>query len=261
MTDDGRDMRRPPGMTRHCLHEAEDPLISFFVPCLNEEPNIGGALDAILEATRMMPVSFEILVADDASDDDTVAVAEAWMAHHASVPAVLLKNRDHQGLGRNYALAAREAKGRYYMLVNGDNVERPELIAAILEQLGKADIIIPYFGRLDRRPLKRRIISRAFTHLVNLLSGMRIQYYNGAVAHLRENVIRYHPATAGFGHQAELITSLLLRGARYTEVEVPMRERQRGESDAFRWRNFISVAGSLWRIAKNRLTARLKKRG
>ncbi len=243
----------PSGVTRVCFTEAESPEMSFFVPCLNEELNIAGALDTLLAALQLKPVPHEILVVDDCSSDRTVAVVEAYMVAHPQVPIVLIKNAYHQGLGHNFAAAARLAKGRYYMLVNGDNVERSEVIAAILSRLGKADIIIPYFGALDRRPLQRRIVSRTFTLLVNLLSGTRVQYYNGAVAHLRQNVVAYHPGTRGFGHQAELITRLLYLGATYTEVEIPMEERQHGHSSAFKWQNFRSVAGSLWRILRNRV--------
>ncbi|WP_320178450.1 glycosyltransferase family 2 protein [Roseovarius pacificus] len=259
MTESLRDASLPPGVTRHCRVEAADPEISFFVPCLNEEPNVAGALDAILAATRAVPVPFEILVVDDHSADDTVAVVRACMDQRETAPIVLVTNDTHRGLGHNYAMAARLAKGRYYMLVNGDNVERTELIAEILARLGKADIVIPYFGRLDQRPWKRRVVSRTFTIIVNLLSGQRIHYYNGAVAHLRENVLAHHPGTRGFGHQAELITKLLYRGATYTEVEVPMQERQHGHSSAFRWQNFVSVCGSLWRILRNRFLPRQDK--
>lgn len=239
-------------MTRHCLCEATDPTITFFVPCLNEELNVAGALDTILAACGEVPVSFEILVVDDCSSDDTVGVVRGYMVAHATAPIVLVTHGQHQGLGQNYAGGARVARGQYYMLVNGDNVERKELIEEILTRLGKADIVMPYFGRLDRRPFMRRVVSRTFTFIVNLLSGQRVQYYNGAVAHLRENVVAHHSATRGFGHQAELITLLLYRGATYAEVEVPMEERQHGQSSAFRWENFVSVSASLWRIFRNR---------
>ncbi len=242
-----------PSPARHCITEAAAPEITFFVPCLNEEPNIAGALDNIRSAIADVPTPYEILVVDDCSTDRTVPVVRQYMADHPKAPIVLLQHAQHQGLGHNFKAAASMAKGRYYMLVNGDNVERRELIAALLARLGEADIIIPYFGKLDARPLERRVVSRAFTRLVNLLSGTRIQYYNGAVIHLRENVVAHHSGTRGFGYQAELVTRLISRGANYVELEVPMQERQHGRSSAFNLRNFFSVAGSLGRILRNRL--------
>ncbi len=227
--------------------------ITFFVPCLNEEKNVENTLQVILSAVAEARVTYEILVVDDCSEDGTVGVVEAFHRAHPELPVVLVTSEHNLGLGHNYARGARMAHGRHYMLVNGDNVERLEVITALLAKLGQADIIIPYFGRLDNRPLIRRIISRMFTMLVNFLSGNRIGYYNGAVVHLRENVVRWHPGTRGFAYEAELITRLLAQGATHVQVEVPSEERQHGVSKAFRLRNFVSVAGSLARIAARRL--------
>lgn len=228
------------------------PDISFFVPCLNEEKNVVGTLEVIRQATAQVPVKHEILVMDDHSTDATVAVVEAYHREHPEAPIVLVKHEEHVGLGRMYAEGTRIGRGRYYMLVNGDNVERLEVVTALLSKLGEADIIIPYFGKLDNRPLIRRLISRTFTIIVNTISGNAIGYYNGAVVHLRENVMRWHPGTKGFAYQAELITRLIAHGASYVQIEVPSEERQHGVSKAFRFGNFLSVGRSLLRIAVRR---------
>lgn len=226
--------------------------VTFFVPCLNEEKNVTGALQVIVEAATEVGIQYEILVVDDCSTDGTVSVVEAFQREHPNVPIVLRKNERNQGLGRNYTEGARIAHGRYYMLVNGDNVERREALVPLLSKLGQADIIIPFFATLDSRPLVRRIISRSFTKLVNLVSGTSVRYYNGAVVHLRENVVKWPSGTRGFAYQAELITRLLAQGASYVEVEVPGEERQEGATKAFRPRNVFSVARSLLRISLRR---------
>lgn len=230
--------------------------ITFFVPCLNEEKNVIGTIRVIMEAVAEAPVSYEILVMDDCSADGTVAVVEAFQKEHPEVPITLKTHDRHRGLGIMHEEGARIARGKYYMLVNGDNVERKEVIVALLSKLGRADMIIPYFGAMDNRPLQRRIISRTFTCLVNLIGGNRIGYYNGAVVHLRENVVRYHPGTRGFAYEAELITRLLSHGATCVQVEVPSEERQHGVSKAFRPRNFASVGYSLLKIAGRRVSGR-----
>ncbi len=232
------------------------PDITFFVPCLNEELNVLGTLNVILEAVNQARISYEIVVVDDASTDRTAEVVETFQREHPEIPLHLTRNAVNQGLGRNYASAARSARGRHYMLVNGDNVEPVEVVTALLSRLGSADIIIPYFGRLDTRPLTRRVISRTFTILVNLLSGTSVRYYNGAVIHRRENVVKYHPGTRGFAYEAELITRLIARGATYLEVEVPGAERPNGVSTAFNTHNAVSVGGSLLRIGWARLRGR-----
>jgi hypothetical protein len=88
-----------------------------------------------------------------------------------------------------------------------------------------------------------------------------VRYYNGAVIHRRENVVKYHPGTRGFAYEAELITRLIARGATYLEVEVPGVERPHGASSAFKMRNAVSVGGSLIRIGRARLCGSPREEG
>ena len=52
-------------------------MISFVVPAYNEERLIGATLDAIHAAAREIAQPYELIVANDASTDDTPAIARA----------------------------------------------------------------------------------------------------------------------------------------------------------------------------------------
>lgn len=227
--------------------------ISFFVPCLNEEKNIEATLQTILEATRPFSRRFEILAVDDGSADKTWDILSQKARDPFPIPLRLFQNKRPLGLGYNYFTLGLQAKGNYYMLVNGDNVEPAETIRAILEQMGKADMVIPYFGKLDRRNLARRLISWTFTTIVNGINGRRIRYYNGPVLHKTENVRLYRAETIGFGYQAELVSKLLLSGASCVQVQVPNSDRQWGFSKAFGLSNILSVSNSVFHILLRRL--------
>ena len=227
--------------------------VSFFVPCYNEEKNIAPTLKNIIEATNQTGVSYEILVIDDKSHDDTVFVVENFIRECPGIPITFVKNKKNMGLGRNYVGGAYISKGKYYMLVNGDAAEPIESIVAILKQLHAADMIVPYFGEKDTRKIGRRFLSKTFTALVNLLSGQSLRYYNGPVAHLKLNVIRWHSDTDGFAYQAEIMSRLLIEGASYIEVQVPNIDRGSGVTSAFSIKNFLAVGHSLFQILLRRI--------
>jgi glycosyltransferase involved in cell wall biosynthesis len=227
--------------------------ISFFVPCYNEEDNIVPTLENIIKATKETGVSYEILLVDDKSQDNTVRVAEEFILTHPEIPITLVKNKNNMGLGRNYVEGAYISKGKYYMLVNGDTAEPKETIVAILKELHRADMIVPYFGKLDTRKIGRRVISKFFTAVVNLLSCKSLRYYNGPVAQLKFNVMRWHADTDGFGYQAEIMTRLLMEGASYIEVQVPNIDRGSGVTSAFSIKNFLAVGHSLFQILLRRV--------
>lgn len=227
--------------------------ITFFVPCFNEEENILSTLNAILTAVSKTSLKYEILVVDDCSGDKTSEIVEQFQREHPLVPLTLKKNKVNLGLGRNYIDGAFIGRGTYYMLVNGDNAEPEEAISAILSQVGKADMVIPYFGKGDQRCVSRRILSRCFTFLINAISGNAIRYYNGPAVHKRYNVMRWHPDTHGFAYQAETINRLLEEGVPYVEVEVGNYVRCAGVSKAFRVQNIMSISHSLLQIFLRRL--------
>ena len=229
------------------------PSLSFFVPCLNEEGNVGRSIDAIVEAMERCDYPYEILVVDDASTDGSVAEMLGRCERHAHVSIKLLRNRSRRGLGRNYFLAAHHASGEYFMLVCGDAVEPPPSIRQIIAHLGEADVVVPYFGARETRTLPRRVLSRTFTALINLLSGHRLRYYNGPVLHRTENVRAWRSDTSGFGYQAELLCRLLDQGASVVEVQVANSDRNRGFSKAFTPDNLLSVANTCIHIFLRRL--------
>jgi dolichol-phosphate mannosyltransferase len=234
--------------TQHSVRIDSECDITFFVPCYNEEDNIIPTFGNIVGAATETGISYEILVVDDRSQDNTVGMIENYMQAHPEVPVTLVRNQKNMGLGRNYVEGAYVSKGKHYMLVNGDTAEPREAIAAIVQKLNQADMIVPYFGEKDSRKIGRRVLSRIFTVLVNLLSGQSLKYYNGPVAHLKFNVMRWHADTDGFGYQAEILCRLLMEGASCIEVEVPNIDRGSGVTSAFALKNLLAVGHSLIQI-------------
>jgi len=216
--------------------------ITFFVACYNEEENIVATLDVLLSSLAEVPVTWEILVIDDASRDKSVEIIEQYIEAHGDLPIYLTANEENRGLGPNFVDGAFLGRGKYYRLICGDNAELKENLVKLLGYLGQSDIIIPYPAEIIGRSFLRRVLSRSFTRIVNLLSGYRIRYYNGLPLHLRYDVMRWHGNYKGFGFQADLVTRLLDEGATYTEVPVITKEREAGSSSAMALTNFFSVA-------------------
>ena len=227
--------------------------VTFFIPCLNEEHSIIAALDKLVRVADELKLTFELLIYNDGSTDQTRTLAENYAREHPELFLHLVNNEKRKGLGYNYIDGAFAGAGKYYMMVCGDNSETPESLREILKKRGAADIVIPYFGHLDQRGLSRRLLSRLFVGIVNGFSGYRIKYYNGVVLHYRFNVMRWHPMSVGFAYQAELLTILLDERKTYVEVLVSNNDRKSGVSRAFYLLNFLSVAHSLLQILFRRI--------
>ena len=226
--------------------------VTFFVPCLNEERNVGRTLDTIVALMGELGTPYEILVVDDASADKTVERVKERRQRYPQAQISLIKNPFCRGLGRNYFIAAQRARCEYFMTVCGDGADPVEAIRVILSYMGKADAVVPYLGSNDTRSLPRRLLSRTFTFLVSMLSGHRLKYYNGPVLHKTENVRMWYAETSGFGYQAELLCRLLDEGISVVQVKMVTNADQ-GASKAFKIGNFLSVSNTLFHIFLRRL--------
>ena len=232
--------------------------LSIFVPCFNEEKNITKTLNNIKEAVE--GINYEILVANDGSKDRTVEFVEKFKKENQNLNIKIFSNKINRGLGFNYYETAYKAEGKYYMQLMGDASEPPNTIKKMLENLGKAEIIMAYFpGKNDKRSLPRRFISKAFVILLNIITFNNLKRYNGPAIHLLENVKLYKRGAVGMGYQAELITFLLTLNKTYKEVLTETIEREFGTSKAITLTNILYLCRSIIIIILNQMLYTIKK--
>lgn len=236
----------PPGIR-------EDIDVTFFIPCLNEELRVTQTLDTLTEAMRGFELTYEAIVIDDGSTDNTSKVVEAYKVAHPDVPLRLHRNEANLGLARCFVDTSFVGRGIYYRLICGDNIEPKESMAAVILQLGKADIIIPYYPQVPGKGPVRLAISNGFTWLVNLVSGHKLRYYNGNPLYRRYDVMRWAPHNFGFGYQADLLTQLLDLNATFIEIPINGIHRAKDRASTLKVRNLLSVAHSLLEIVIRRM--------
>jgi glycosyltransferase involved in cell wall biosynthesis len=102
------------------------PIVSICIPTFN------GALwicQAIESALAQDFSSFEVVVCDDASDDDTVVLARQFADERVRVVA----NRQRVGMARNWNRSVRASQGAYVKFLMQDDLLRPDCIARMLE--------------------------------------------------------------------------------------------------------------------------------
>jgi glycosyltransferase involved in cell wall biosynthesis len=252
------ELRDPAQMT--APYDSSPLDLTIFISCYNEAEFIIATIETVTAAARAAALRFEILVIDDGSRDNSRQLVADYIAAHPGENIVLRANRSNKGLAQNYMDGAFLGQGKYYRLVCGDNAEPFESILSVLQAIGKADIIVPYYTSSEGKSARRRFISNTYTAIVNLVTGNKLHYYNGLAVHLRYNVMRWHTNTRGFGFQADILCLLIDLGFSYLEVPVITIEQRRGSSNALTFRNFLSVSHSLVEIANRRISNRVYRR-
>jgi glycosyltransferase involved in cell wall biosynthesis len=200
-------------------------------------------------ATAFEPLSLphEILVIDDGSRDETAAIVERARRRYPAVR--LLKNEKNMGFGWSYRRGVDEAALAHIVMVHGDNAWGWQTLREFFGRTGDADVIIGFTrDMLKSRTWARTVISKTFTLLVNLITWRRLRYYNGLQIHQAPILKSLHIESRGYGFQAEVLVKALRLTRTYVEVPMDLIEREKGESKAFRMKNFVDVVNTLKRL-------------
>ena len=199
------------------------------VPAHNEAEAIGGVVDEI----RTCNPSFDVVVIDDGSTDDTAGVA-------ASRGAAVVRLPYNLGIGGAVQTGFRYALEQGYewaVRLDGDGQHDPSALSTLLAPVERdeADIVIGsrfIGGSSDYRPpLGRRIGISWFAKLVSVLTRQRVtDTTSGFQAMNRKGIALFARDYPNDYPEVEATLLVYKHRLRLVEVPVQMREREHGES-------------------------------
>ncbi|MGH2906241.1 MAG: glycosyltransferase [Solirubrobacterales bacterium] len=136
-------------------HRAVQPSVSVITPLYNYEAFITRALASV---TRSDFRDYELIVVDDGSTDDSLAVAKDWVKTNPQIPALLLTHPTNRGLGHARNSAVSVARGEYVFALDADNSVYPAGIGRLVRRL-EADPEASFaYGYLERHDPEFRSI-------------------------------------------------------------------------------------------------------
>jgi glycosyltransferase involved in cell wall biosynthesis len=220
------------------------PSLSIIIPAYNEAENIIDTLENVAKALESLPVRHEILVIDDGSTDTTAGLVTSNLNRFPAVR--LLVNERNMGFGWSYRRGVDAASLDHIVMVHGDNAWGHETLHDFFSRVGEADVIVGYTRDMwGTRTKTRTLISKAYTLAVNLITRRRLKYYNGLQIHTAPVLKSLRIQSSGYGFQSEVLVKSLRRSKTVIEVPMDLIEREKGESKAFRLKNFIDVCRTL----------------
>ena len=193
------------------ISEDSQPVLSIVVPAFNEGARIGHSIQKIDAFVRQSPLSSEIIVVDDGSQDDTAAVVSACKAKGLR----LIRNSENHGKGYTVRQGVLAAKGQYVLFTDADLSAPIEEAAKLLDvALNEgADVVI------GSRAVDRSFIDKhqsrlretggiVFNLMVRVLLGLQLhdtQCGFKLFHRQRSRSIFEKLTTLGFGFDPELL--------------------------------------------------------
>jgi dolichol-phosphate mannosyltransferase len=230
------------------------------VPTYNERENLEPLVGAVRATLEQMGREHRVLIVDDASPDDTGALADQIAANDPLV-RVLHRGRK-EGLGRAYLDGFRQALAGGAALVvqmDADFSHDPSYLPALIAAADDADLVLGSryvdgggvrdWGRL------RRFVSRAGCWYARTVLGVPVRDLTGGFKCFRRRTLEQIDLGAvrseGYAFQVELTYRAILRGLRVVELPIVFADRRVGKSKMSR-RILLEAA---WMVPRLRLTA------
>ncbi len=201
--------------------------LSLVVPVYNEDQNIFPLYHRIVEALQPTNWTWELILVDDGSTDESVRRGQELARSDRRVKAVELR----RNFGQTAAMAAGfdRAQGRYVVTLDADLQNDPADIPRMVSKAEEGfDIVSGWRKNRQDAYLSRTLPSKLANRLISSITGVRLQDYGCTLKVYRREVLE---GLSLYGEMHRFLPALVAqRGARITEMEVDHHERVYGVS-------------------------------
>ncbi|MEJ2105248.1 MAG: glycosyltransferase family 2 protein [Ignavibacteriaceae bacterium] len=205
-------------------------LISVIIPVFNEEKTVGNIVTRTKKTLEKMGVSYEVLVVDDGSDDNSADIADKQK--------VVVLRVTHQGKGFALRTGFKYAIGELVITLDADGSHKPEEIPLVLKYLidNKADFVIgSRFSNFEKDKIKIPKINRAgnrlFNNLTRYLTGVNVSDSQSGFRAIRASLIKKMKLRSrGYEVESEMLVKALRLNAKVKEISISFDQRTVGSS-------------------------------
>jgi len=207
----------------------EEPELSIIIPVYNEEQRLEKGLSEVLRYLRKQQFSWELIVVDDGSADQTVAIAEKIFI--STENALLIKN-PHLGKGGAIKKGVLSARGRWLIFLDVDLATPIEELKKFMQLRKNYDIIIGSRKMkgsriLVHQPRFREFGGKIFTALTNAMVTKGISDITCGFKLYRTEIAQKlfrEARLSDWSFDAEIIFLAQKMGARIREAPVSWRD-------------------------------------
>jgi len=204
------------------------PNLSLIVPVYNEEETLPLLIDAIRTALAPLPYTWEVVLVDDGSEDNSLQVM-TQLAEEPSGHLRVVSFRRNYGQTAAIAAGLDYAKGEIIILLDADLQNDPADIPMLLEKLDEGyDLVSGWRKNRQDTYLTRTLPSNLANMLISRVTGVPLHDYGCTLKAYRREVLEgfrlygeMHRFIPVFAHSV---------GAKITEVPVNHHPRKFGKA-------------------------------
>jgi glycosyltransferase involved in cell wall biosynthesis len=203
------------------------PEISVIVPMRNESPNVRQLYGELIAALEGYGRSFEIVIVDDGSTDDTFALLSAIQKMDPRVRVI----RFRRNFGQTAAFAAgfKHARGAFIVTSDGDGQNDPRDIPAMIDKARTGPDIVAGWRKDRKDPfINRRLPSMIANAIISFATGVKLHDYGCSLKVFRADVVK---SMRLYGEMHRFLPAIAAeQGVEIVEHVVNHRKRMFGKS-------------------------------
>ena len=240
------------------MHHQSDPIdLSIIVPAYNEAERIGPTLAAIDEALAGSPISYQIIVVDDGSTDDTAEYVARIAEQRDTVN--LLRTSPNRGKGHAVRVGMLAATGNVRLMSDADGSMPPSEIRKLYQPVAGGHTDIALGSRYaagakatSDQPLWRRLWSRTCNYFIQrtVVAGVADTQCGFKAFSAPAATALFSRATIdGWAFDLEILALASRIGFSMKEIAVEWTDDERSRVNPLK--DFIGVVGEWLTIRKN----------
>jgi glycosyltransferase involved in cell wall biosynthesis len=208
----------------------------IIAPCFNEGKAVIGFLERVEAATAALADRFEVVIVDDCSTDDTLALLRRFSFKSPNISLCVLHlkfNVGHQAAIYQGLLFASKLPASHFIVMDSDGEDSPDAIPELLLH-GDADIVHVVRGKRQEGSVFK-MSYRIYKAVFRLITGKRMNFGNYCM-------ISRKVADSAVHHSFTHFAAFLSKQRATRDSIIVSRERRIGGRSKMSFKNLLSHA-------------------
>lgn len=216
--------------------ETHWPYISVVIPVFEEETSVEQLIPDIVQTLEKEDFTFEIVVVDDGSADETLNVLRSMRSKFPEHLRVAL-HLYNKGNGSALRTGTQVAKGEIVVYMDSDGQHSPTDITTLLSSIPPYDLVIGFRTRDYRGRWYRNVANRFYNRFASWLSGKEVKDLTSGFRAMRRKVLMHflHLYPARFSTSSTITLAFLKAGYNVNFVPIDVQPRTVGRSKIRLW--------------------------
>jgi glycosyltransferase involved in cell wall biosynthesis len=230
--------------------------LSIIIAARNEELHIRQTASDLLRVARQSLESFEIILVDDGSSDQTGKIMDELALQ--SPEFKIVHHPQCLGMGAVFQSGLQRAGMEKMLLLPGDSAYNAESLAPYFQRSGETNIVIGTRSNLDDAVTPGRLaISRLYRRMICLFFGLSLEDIHGPCIFPCAAVRAAGVRSSGITFQMETLVKLIWSGLSVSQVPVRLNVNGEKSSRSFNWKSFESLGRTVLHLlsVRNRFRA------